>query len=169
MLFYCSVHNINYSIFRVNGVHRLHHTEVNLNFGPDICDVMFGTKHSSEDCVENTNHYIPNILIITCIVMILKYICKTEWVKDTMLIWLITFLSLGIVLLFFSSIILWYLECKKYGNKIENRLSGEGCIKKDTPAPASPVAPIPTATTEKIHDKSSDESGDRDNDDDSKE
>lgn len=169
MLFYCSVHNINYSIFRVNGVHRLHHTEVNLNFGPDICDVMFGTKHSSEDCVENTNHYIPNILIITCIVMILKYICKTEWVKDTMLVWLITFLSLGIVLLFFSSIILWYLECKKYGNKIENRLSGEGCIKKDTPAPTSPVAPIPTPTTEKIHDMSSDESGDRDNDDDNKE
>ena len=83
MLFYCSVHNINYSIFKVNGVHRLHHTEVNLNFGPDVCDVMFGTKHSSEDYVENTNHYIPNIIIITGIVLILKYVCKTEWVKDS--------------------------------------------------------------------------------------
>lgn len=139
MLFYCSVHNINYSIFRVNGVHRLHHTEVNLNFGPDICDVMFGTKHSSENCVENTNHYIPNIIIITGIVLILKHICKTEWVKDSLLLYLITFLSLGVLLLFFSSIILWHLECKKYGgNKIENRLCGEGrnnhtsCIKKDT-------------------------------------
>ena len=136
MLFYCSVHNLNYSIFKVNGVHRLHHTEVNLNFGPDVCDVMFGTKHSSEDCVENTNHYIPNIIVITGIVLILKYVSRTEWVKDSLLVGLVTLLSLGIILLFFSSIILWYLECKKYNNKIENRLSGEGtteCVVKDTP------------------------------------
>ena len=132
MLFYCSVHNINYSIFKVNGVHRLHHTEVNLNFGPDICDVMFGTKHSSEDCVENTNHYIPNIIIITGIVFILKYVCRTEWVKESLLVSLITLLSSGIILLFVSSIILWYLECKKYNNKIENRLCGDGCVVKDT-------------------------------------
>ena len=134
MLFYCSVHNINYSIFKVNGVHRLHHTEVNLNFGPDVCDVMFGTKHSSEDCVENTNHYIPNIIVITGIVMILKYVCRTEWVKDSLLVGLVTLLSSGIILLFFSSIILWYLECKKYNNKIENRLCREGMtetVKKD--------------------------------------
>ena len=144
MLFYCSVHNVNYSIFKVNGVHRLHHTEVNLNFGPDVCDVMFGTKHTSEDRVENTNHYIPNIIIITFIVLILKYVCRTEWVKDSLLIGLITLLSSGILILFFSSIILWYLECKKYDNKIENRLCGEGvivkdedkgCIEKDTPEP----------------------------------
>jgi len=131
MLFYCSVHNVNYSIFKVNGVHRLHHTEVNLNFGPDVCDVMFGTKHTSEDRVENTNHYIPNIIIITFIVLILKYVCRTEWVKDSLLIGLITLLSSGILILFFSSIILWYLECKKYNNKIENRLCGEGVIVKD--------------------------------------
>ena len=106
MLFYCSVHNLNYSIFKVNGVHRLHHTEVNLNFGPDVCDVMFGTKHSSEDCVENTNHYIPNIIVITGIVLILKYVSRTEWVKDSLLVGLVTLLSLGIILLFFSSIIL---------------------------------------------------------------
>jgi hypothetical protein len=109
---------------------------VNLNFGPDVCDVMFGTKHISEDCVENTNHYIPNIIVITGIVLILKYICKTEWVKDSLLVCLITLLSSGIILLFFSSIILWYLECKKYNNKIENRLCGEvdtTCVEKDTP------------------------------------
>ena len=135
MLFYCSVHNLNYSIFKVNGVHRLHHTEVNLNFGPDVCDVMFGTKHSSEDCVENTNHYIPNIIVITGIVLILKYVSRTEWVKDSLLVGLVTLLSSGIILLFISSIILWYLECKKYNNKIENRLCGEGateCVEKDT-------------------------------------
>jgi len=150
MLFYCSVHNVNYSIFKVNGVHRLHHTEVNLNFGPDVCDVMFGTKHTSEDCVENTNHYIPNIIIITFIVLILKYVCRTEWVKDSLLVGLITLLSSGILILFFSSIILWYLECKKYDNKIENRLCGEGvsvkdedkgCIEKDTSEPETEPNP----------------------------
>ena len=122
MLFYCSVHNINYSIFKVNSVHRLHHKEVNVNFGPDICDVLFGTKHSSEDCVENTKHYIPNILIITGIVMILKYLCNTEWVKDALVLSVVNILSLGIILLFVSSIILWHLECKKYNNVVENRL-----------------------------------------------
>ena len=129
MLFYCSVHNINYSIFKVNSVHQLHHKEVNVNFGPDICDILFGTKHSSEDCVENTKHYIPNILIITGIVMIMKYICRTKWVKDVLVLGVINILSLGIILLFISSIILWHLECKKYNNVIENRL----CKRKSTP------------------------------------
>jgi len=105
MLFYCSVHNINYSIFKVNSVHRLHHKEVNVNFGPDICDILFGTKHSSEDCVENTKHYIPNILIITGIVLILQYLCRTAWVKDILVLGVINILSLGIILLFVSSII----------------------------------------------------------------
>jgi hypothetical protein len=122
MLFYCSVHNVNYSIFKVNTVHSLHHKEVNVNFGPDVCDVLFGTKHYSEDCVENTNHYIPNIIVITGIVIILKYVCKDEWVKNNLLMFVLTILSLGIILLFFSSIILWHLECKKYNNNIENRL-----------------------------------------------
>ena len=122
MLFYCSVHNVNYSIFKVNTVHSLHHKEVNVNFGPDVCDVLFGTKHHSEDCVENTNHYIPNILVITGIIVILKYICKDEWVKNNLLMLVLTILSLGIILLFCSSIILWHLECKKYNNNIENRL-----------------------------------------------
>ena len=130
MLFYCSVHNINYSIFKVNSVHRLHHKEVNVNFGPDICDVLFGTKHSSEDCVENTKHYIPNILIITGIVLILQYLCRTAWVKDALVLSVINILSLGIILLFVSSIILWHLECKKYNNVVENRLCK---IKSDTP------------------------------------
>jgi hypothetical protein len=124
---------------------------VNLNFGPDVCDVMFGTKHTSEDCVENTNHYIPNIIIITFIVLILKYVCRTEWVKDSLLVGLITLLSSGILILFFSSIILWYLECKKYDNKIENRLCGEGvkkCIEKDTPEPAPELEPEPAPEPE---------------------
>ena len=122
MLFYCSVHNINYSIFKVNSVHRLHHKEVNVNFGPDICDVLFGTKHSSEDCVENTKHCTKAQVIITGIVLILQYLCRTAWVKDILVLGVINILSLGIILLFISSIILWHLECKKYNNVVENRL-----------------------------------------------
>ena len=61
--------------------------------------------------------------------MILKYVCKTEWVKDALVLAVINILSLGIILLFFSSIILWHLECKKYNNVIENRL----CKKTITP------------------------------------
>jgi hypothetical protein len=95
---------------------------VNVNFGPDVCDVLFGTKHYSENSVEDTKHYIPNILIITGIVIILKYVCKDEWVKNNLLLFVLTILSLGIILLFISSIVLWYLECKQYNNKIENRL-----------------------------------------------
>ena len=77
--------------------------------------------------------------------MLLKYVCRTEWVKDSLLVLLITLLSSGIILLFFSSIILWYLECKKYNNKIENRLCREETVetvKKDTPTPT----PIPEPT-----------------------
>jgi hypothetical protein len=66
------------------------------------------------------------------------------------LVGLITLLSSGILILFFSSIILWYLECKKYDNKIENRLCGEGmsvkdedkgCIEKDTSEPEPETKP----------------------------
>ena len=63
-------------------------------------------------------------------------LCRTEWVKDSLLVGVITLLSSGIILLFVSSIILWHLESKKYDNKIENRLCVEGvkeCVEKDTP------------------------------------
>ena len=52
----------------------------------------------------------------------MKYVCKDEWVKNNLLLFVLTILSLGIILLFVSSIVLWYLECKQYNNKIENRL-----------------------------------------------
>ena len=63
--FYSSVHNINYSIYKVNDVHKLHHQFVNTNVGPDICDIFFGTKHESRTKVENTDHYIPNLILST--------------------------------------------------------------------------------------------------------
>jgi hypothetical protein len=74
---YTTVHNINYSFFKVNHVHKLHHEHVLTNIGPDFCDVMFGTKHPEDD-IENTNHYIPNVIIITLCILWLKYKCLSE-------------------------------------------------------------------------------------------
>ena len=65
-LFYTTVHNINYSIFHVNTIHEKHHKEVTTNIGPDICDILFDTKH--DENIENTDHYILNILVAYIIV-----------------------------------------------------------------------------------------------------
>lgn len=73
-LFYTSIHNVNYSIFHVNHVHEIHHQVFLQNLGPDICDLILGTKYCPEEGVENTDHYIPNILICFSIIMILKRI-----------------------------------------------------------------------------------------------
>jgi len=65
-LFYTTVHNINYSIFHINTIHEKHHKEVTTNIGPDICDILFDTKH--DENIENTDHYILNILVAYIIV-----------------------------------------------------------------------------------------------------
>ena len=43
-IFYTTVHNINYSIFHVNNIHEKHHNDVMYNYGPDIMDILMGTK-----------------------------------------------------------------------------------------------------------------------------
>jgi len=112
ILFYSSVHNINYSILRVNTVHKLHHEFVGTNIGPDICDIIFGTKHPSEKCVENTSHYIPNIIICTLIVLTMKYYWKNDANKKPMLFMLNSFLLASFLLLIVTSIVLWNKEVK---------------------------------------------------------
>ena len=66
-MLYTSIHYINYSYFHINNFHELHHKDTYKNIGPDICDIIFGTKYkienSNENTIENTDHYIPNILI----------------------------------------------------------------------------------------------------------
>jgi len=59
-IFYTVVHNINYSFFKVNEVHKNHHIHMTKNMGPDICDILFDTKY--EDTPEQHDHYIPTIL-----------------------------------------------------------------------------------------------------------
>jgi hypothetical protein len=80
-LFYSSVHNINYGCFHVNDVHSLHHKNELTNIGPDLCDIMFGTKNSLNDTVENTNHYIFNIIILTIFMLCLKSFYLNETFK----------------------------------------------------------------------------------------
>lgn len=43
-LIYTTIHNINYGYFQVNQIHKKHHSDILTNIGPDICDVLFGTK-----------------------------------------------------------------------------------------------------------------------------
>lgn len=99
LLFYSSVHNINYGYFKINNVHKLHHKKYYKNFGPDICDVIFGTKHKLEQNVENTNHYIPNTLLCGLIVYLIKYL----YISNAESIYKLTFIVSSLMYLFLVS------------------------------------------------------------------
>lgn len=71
-IFYTSTHNINYGMLKVNGVHYMHHKNYAVNYGPDICDIIFGTKHPPRG-IENTDHYIPNIIVATAITFVFRH------------------------------------------------------------------------------------------------
>jgi hypothetical protein len=57
--------------------------------------------------VENTNHYIPNIIITTIIVLITKELYKNDYYKDNLLFSLKLFLSVSFIFLTIISIYLW--------------------------------------------------------------
>ncbi len=80
-MFYTTHHNINYSYFHVNRIHERHHKHMTKNLGLDICDNYYGTKcvlpnDTINDIVENTDHYIPNIIIFLAIVLISNWYIK---------------------------------------------------------------------------------------------
>ena len=79
--FYTSVHNINYGQLHVNEVHYKHHLNYEVNYGPDICDIIFKTKYPI-DSIENTDHYIPNIIVSTIIALLCKFIYTTSNYKQ---------------------------------------------------------------------------------------
>jgi hypothetical protein len=94
ILFYSTVHNFNYGQLKVNDVHFLHHMDIYTNIGPDICDIAFNTKNSKNNNVENTNHYIPNIILVTVFVLCLKYFYENDDYKlilEMIFIMLVTF------------------------------------------------------------------------------
>ncbi len=77
-IFYTSTHNINYGMLHVNDVHYKHHLDYSVNYGPDICDIIFNTKYPVDE-IENTDHYIPNIVIAT----VATYLFRTYYEKSS--------------------------------------------------------------------------------------
>ena len=67
---YTSFHMVNYHILKVP-THIKHHENVDTNYGPDIMDIIFGTKQDG-DYIENMNHGIYNTITILCIILITK-------------------------------------------------------------------------------------------------
>jgi len=108
IIFYSTVHNINYSIFHVNRVHELHHKHIHTNLGPDICDIIGRTKNALESYVENTNHYIPNIVVAFIIVTIIKYFWKNDTNKKYITCFMNYVLLFFYLIILFTSIYLWY-------------------------------------------------------------
>ena len=111
--FYSSIHNINYSIHHVNKIHENHHSNWNINFGPDILDVIYGTKEDYEN-LENTDHYLGNLIISTLLFKLVQIIYprlnnnwKNFFLKNTFY----TYLSMSSFLLIFNM----YLLVEKYG------------------------------------------------------
>lgn len=98
-IFYSSVHNINYSIFHINKTHELHHENIFTNIGPDVCDILFETKNDSiineDGYIEDTSHYIPNIMIGMFVVLILRNLYKDPGLKIAMDVW--SYICLAIV------------------------------------------------------------------------
>ena len=118
-LFYSSVHNINYGMFHVNEVHSLHHKFVYTNIGPDICDVMFNTKNPKDISVENTNHYIPNIIIGTIVVLAIQFLYnKNEYNKSWITFLMYTFLFTSLTFIGIFSLYLYLIYYKKNMNQL---------------------------------------------------
>jgi flagellar basal body-associated protein FliL len=107
-LFYSTVHNYNYGQLRVNDVHFLHHKDIYTNIGPDICDIAFNTKNCKNIEVENTNHYIPNLILITGFILLLKYLSTNGKIKDMMINLLIVFMVFSVLVVSISSVYLYF-------------------------------------------------------------
>ena len=118
---YITIHNINYTRLRVNNVHRHHHQGINTNHGPDVCDILFGTKSELDTEVENTDHYIPNIIIGFIIV----YFIQCMYEKSDIYKFYLRFS--GIAMLIFSALLyvvfstyLWFFV--KYEKEREKKI-----------------------------------------------
>jgi len=126
---YITIHNINYTILRVNKVHNLHHRYVKTNYGPDVCDILFGTKNNLESTVENTDHYIPNIIIGLIIVYFIQslYLSSETWKFYLKNIGL-AILAISFILYSAFSIYLWFFVKDKYEIKERLRLNNSSYV-----------------------------------------
>jgi hypothetical protein len=66
-LMYATTHNINY-LFTKPSTHRDHHLHDDTNYGIDIADILFDTKHDLDD-IETHNHVSINLIIITLVII----------------------------------------------------------------------------------------------------
>lgn len=125
-IFYTSVHNINYSYFHVNHVHEQHHKLKIKNIGPDICDVFFGTKANVENDLENTDHYIPNIICATIIVLVMKYIWNHTENKE---FYIVTFDVVFLIccILLVETFVFLYIQKKETATKIPYIVPTNSC------------------------------------------
>jgi len=105
-LFYSTLHNINYGLLHVNNIHYNHHKNVYTNLGPDICDIIFSTKNKTDEDIENTNHYIPNIVIITFVILFLKYICNNDEIQQNLLFFITIIAGFFFIFIIITSITL---------------------------------------------------------------
>ncbi len=115
-IFYTTVHNINYSIFHVNNIHEKHHNDITYNYGPDIMDILMGTKYEPETNLENTDHYIPNIIVGTLIAL---YVKRTNLLENKKIRGILLYLSIASILFLMCST--FYVAYKKDNKWIKSR------------------------------------------------
>lgn len=68
-LLYSTFHMINYHYLKIK-THSDHHEDISLNFGPDVMDVLFGTKKDNEE-YEDMNHATVNNIGMLLVVVLL--------------------------------------------------------------------------------------------------
>lgn len=72
-IFYPIAHFFNYTYLATNDNHQQHHRHMNVNFFPDICDIVFNTKYDIKNStIENTDHLIPTVIVAAVIAYIIK-------------------------------------------------------------------------------------------------
>ena len=116
---YTTVHNINYGMYRVNNYHSVHHDNVKTNIGPDIFDLLMGTKNKNTSKNEQIDHFIPNILGSFFIVLTLKTLYNSyvnKKVVNQVFAWVWVLLTL---LLVYATLDIFY---KEMNNIIMNEL-----------------------------------------------
>lgn len=109
-IFYTTVHNINYSVFHVNDTHETHHKVYVKNLGPDIMDILFGTKEGN---IENTDHYIINAVVAFVIIYGIKLFWATTDAKEWIVCACNRFYYFMTVLLIVVSFYLYVLDIQK--------------------------------------------------------
>lgn len=128
-LLYTSVHYINYSYLHLTNSHEFHHIDYFKNIFPDFFDILFDTKYkdnyknTDQSYIENTDHYIPNIIILTIIIYIFLYFYNNyDYKKIFDYIFFFIYIYVSIILGISSIELLdqkHKKEIKKYKNKLK--------------------------------------------------